>query len=729
MKYLEKEGLVLRVASLLFMLFVWMNLNAEKGIGLVLSGGGARGFAQIGMLKVIDEMHLPIKCVVGTSVGSIIGSLYSMGYSAEEIEQIVLSIDWTEIFSDNVPRQNVYIGQKRWGPYANYFFNLNDRFAPNLPQGFIPGNKIMLDLFYLTYRASYINNFDKLPIPFRCVSTDILTGKMKVFQSGSLAEAVRASSSIPSVFQPFELSDTLYIDGGVSENFPAGIAIETGADYVIGLKTNSEYMKRDKLKDIIDVLNQTINIGMTNRMKTDTELCDVVLCPDLSDYNSADFSRVKEIIDQGEKTARLQYKELLKLKEECLDTKESKSERNILIPMPDTVRFANIFVEGNLYLSSFKVKEYVNIDANVPYTKDTILKAFKRAHNSELFSMIYPRITKLDNEYYLCIVCQEKERKRLGLNIVYNTNDDLKAGVALELNNYLQKNSKLILNVQLGNSREVNIDYVKNFGSLWGVYFRVFPYLKDQKIYFYNDEHEKTQSVRTIEHGELFGVGFFAQDIAVLESYAFTFKTKLYRDISVDDPITSNVLSSGFGIKYYHESLDDFVFPMKGVKTMGKFNFANKGKYSDYTYRKLKTQSAFYIPFSKNFSIGYGFELGTYFNSDSTEFDPSYIGGIDNFLGLFPKEMSAPFYKIGLVVLKFKLSTNIFLDMQVNALKLGDVDNWDIYRDLTWGGGIRLGYRTPLAPLRLALATNEDRKVTAYISIGFDLDAFEFSRR
>nr|MBC8385521.1 patatin-like phospholipase family protein [Candidatus Cloacimonadota bacterium] len=625
--------------AFLFLILFPVTIFCRQSIGLALSGGGARGLAHIGVLKEIDRSGIQIDYISGTSTGAIIGGLYAMGYSGLEIEKIFKEFQWQEILNEKIHRENISIGLKRWKPYANYNFDLDENFLPQLPQAFLSGNNLINKLFELTFPVEHIENFDDLKIPFRCVATNILNGEMKVFSSGSLHEAMRASMSFPSILQPFEIDDEYFVDGGISANLPSKALLEMGAELIIGVQTSSQLKTISELQSMIDVLDQTVSLNIIKNINSSAEICDFLIKPDLENVTKFDFSRQAEIITAGEISA----KEILSEFADKIEKIRS-SDKNHL---QEKISFAKIYTSGNKYLSNAKIKEFVGLKENTPYSKSEIIKAFDNAYNSALFNFIYPDIVLQNSEYQLRIAVREKNRKLLGFNLSYNENNEIVSGLTLELNNYLQKNSKLLFNIQIGDRHELNLDYVKNFGRHWGVYFRLFPYLSEFKLISYNEDHEKMNSVKSLEIGSTFGIGFFAQQLLALELFGYSFRTNLYRDVAEFE--NRNFQATGYGIKMYHENLDDYVFPMKGSQALLKFSTAERVFFSDEGFRKFYTKFKFLLPFGKNISLKYQFEYGSYFNNFSVDFDPFYIGGLDSFLGLHVHEKSAPIYKINTV--------------------------------------------------------------------------------
>lgn len=710
-----------------------VNLYARPKIGLVLSGGGAKGLAHIGMLRVIEETKLPIDCIVGTSMGAIIGGLYAMGYSANEIEQAILQVDWDNLMDDEVSREDIYVGQKRWFPNANYYFNLDNRFNPSLPQGFIIGNNIHLKLNELTWKAAHIHDFNKLKIPFRCVGTSLLTGKSIIFDSGSLADAMRASSSLPSLFMPFEYNNDLIIDGGISQNLPIDIAKAMGMDIVIGLKANTKLQNGDNLKDAISVLSQTINIGMTKSIENSIQKADIIIDPAVDSYSASDFKHARDIITIGEIEASRYFTVFDSLanyiKAQDFDSLRTPEAEYKMDNLPDSISFNWINVENNQYLHANKVREYLSLEPNKLYSKEEILQAFYNAWASELFDQIYPMISKTDSYYVLTIIVKEKERKKLGINLSYNDYNGMIAGASLDFNNVIQKNSKLLVSAQIGGKHELDIDYVKNFGKHYGVYFRLFPNIKEDRIFIFNDEHEKIMSMKYLEYGGTFGVGFYSFYNNIIEPYLYCYNINIYKDIANYDIEKLNAYSTGLGIKYYNEKIDDLTFPMKGHRLMAKYNQAWDNQYSQYAYKKLSVENEGIIPINNKTSFILKVEYGTYLETDPVRVDPFFIGGIDSFLGLSSNEISTPFYRIARTALRVNFKKNYYADAVFNYFTWGNTDIWPTMDKKLAGGGLILGYKSMFGPLRFSVALDSKKHFNSYVSIGYDYDAFAFSRR
>jgi len=710
------------------LLSFFFSLQSVK-IGYALSGGGARGFAHIGILKVLEEVGIKPDYIAGTSIGALIGGLYAMGYKAQDIENLLSQYSWDEILNDSWKRDELYVGQKRWTPYGNATFRLNDKWLPRLPQSLIVGNRINLELFKLYSPASEINDFRELPIPFTAVATDLIRGNTHEFDSGSLMQGIRASMSIPSVLLPFPLNESLYIDGGLSQNLPSRTLLDMGAEYIIGFKVNTSLQKKEKLEDLLQILDQTINIGITNKLKEQMSLCDLILEPDLEGFSYVKFEKIAEIIQTGENYARSRIDELIYLKN-CLYNNSIRHETNKGVIQQQIYNFEKIIVHGNKYTSSSIIKDYSGLKAGHFYTTYDVIKRVNQVWNSQLFDVIYPVISSDSTGHILKLYVQEQERKNLLLNFSYDNDNEFVAGIMLKLNNYILKNSNLAAEIKLGGKNELNLDYVKNFGQAYGFYYRLYPFLNEKRIYFYNDNHEKVTSVRSLEYGFTAGLGLFAGKSIVLESYGFNNITRLYKEIAITDTLEASNKISGIGIKAYHESLDDYIFPTKGTCLLLKLITARKNYLSDQALTRLTFKYEIFYPMNRSVSLLLGTAIGSHLvNNKHSSLDPFYLGGIDQFAGYQLYEKSAPFYEIIESGAKFKLSKFLFVSAKIQGLNYADNEDLIPNGGFLMGCVFELGYKSIIGPARFALAISEKTRLQYYFSIGYTKDFYHFSRR
>ncbi|MFN7220257.1 MAG: patatin-like phospholipase family protein, partial [Burkholderiales bacterium] len=282
--------------------------SSRPKIALVLSGGGARGAAHVGVIKVLEEMRVPIDLIVGTSMGALIGASYASGTSVAELEQRLSKAEWNEILKDASPREDRSFLRKEEDQAKLLKLELGVKDGTvRLPPGAISGQRLDSLFRDITRHSPPIIDFDKLPIPFRAVATDAETGKMVVFRDGRLTDAMRASMAVPGAVAPFEINNQLFLDGGLIRNLPVDVARALGADVVIAVNIGSGLLGRRELQSILGVSLQMINILTEQNVRESLlslKSSDVLIAPDMGTIGSGDFERVAEAIRIGEARAR-----------------------------------------------------------------------------------------------------------------------------------------------------------------------------------------------------------------------------------------------------------------------------------------------------------------------------------------------------------------------------------------------------------------------------------------
>ena len=316
MKYRFITNLVLIFIGLLLCTPTFAQQNRKK-VGVVLSGGGAKGTAHVKALKVIEEAGIPIDVVVGTSMGSIVGGLYAAGYTTDQLDSIVRSQDWMSLLTDAESRTSKKLTDKMSEERCILDFNFEKSPTEVLEGGILKGNKIGQLFTDLTIGYHDSIDFRKLPIPFACAAVDIGSGEEVDMYSGILPVCMRSSMAIPGVFAPIKTEGKVLVDGGIANNFPADLAKKLGADYIIGVNVGGDKKLASKIKSISDVLLQILDIVCANKFKENVALTDVLIDVDVTGYSAASFSSeaIDTLMNRGEKAAREKWDELLALKE------------------------------------------------------------------------------------------------------------------------------------------------------------------------------------------------------------------------------------------------------------------------------------------------------------------------------------------------------------------------------------------------------------------------------
>ena len=274
-----------------------IKIPANPKIGLSLSGGGAKGFAHIGVLKVLDSLGVKVDYISGTSMGAIVGGLYASGYTGKDIEKIVLETDFYNLISNQNNRAESSFFDKNVDKYILKVPIKNGKVT--LPSSISSGQKNIYLLKELFKNVANVNDFSKLPIPFMCVATNLESGTTKVFENGDISEAIMASSAFPSLMDPVKVGDSIYVDGAMTINFPSELLKKKGIDIVIGVDLNQGLSKKDNINSIVDILNQVIDFGIVKETQNQKKFTDVYIHPALGDLGVTSFDEKEKILKFG----------------------------------------------------------------------------------------------------------------------------------------------------------------------------------------------------------------------------------------------------------------------------------------------------------------------------------------------------------------------------------------------------------------------------------------------
>lgn len=373
-------------------------------IGLALGGGGARGIAHIGVIRMLEELHIPIDYVAGTSMGSIIGGLYACGYTPDEMEKLVGRIDWKGIFEDSPKRayQPFRVKEDDYLHLAPVEVGLDLRKpGVRLPPGLIAGNKLGFVLETATHSCASIRNFDELRIPFRAIATDIQTGDAVVLGSGNLATSIRASMAIPAGFTPVEIDGRLLIDGGEAQNLPVQAVRAMGADVVIAVNVGaSGAAKAEKPENVAAMLGRLIDLPLQQNTQASAKLANLVITPDLDGYGSADFVKGLEMVPLGYQAA-LQDKETLQQWSAPESAYASwKARHDVVLPPPPFISRIELDTAG---VDPKRIEYMIRTRAGQPLDDKTLADDLTRVHGVGIFESVRYTLVPENDTYTLRI--------------------------------------------------------------------------------------------------------------------------------------------------------------------------------------------------------------------------------------------------------------------------------------------------------------------------------------
>jgi NTE family protein len=400
------------------------SVETRPRIGLALSGGGARGLAHVGVLKVLEELHIPVDCITGTSMGAVVGGAYAAGASAAQMDEVVRKVDWNDLFTDRPPREEMTPRRKQ-EDYSGYFapeIGLRNG-SLRLAKGVVAGVTIESFLRKLTASAAGVEEFSRLPIPFRAVAADIESGQQVVLSDGSLPLAMRASMAIPGAVNPVEIHGQLLVDGGIANNLPIELARQTCGDVVIAVNIGTPPMKRDEITSALSVVGQLVNFlgkeHVDQQIAAMTER-DVLIKPELGNITAASFDRAADAIHIGEEAARAVAEQLRRY---SLPAAQYAALRQHQLRAQDHSlgQFDAIEFEGLVLAQPATLQHVMDAKPGVPLDEDTLTNDLRRIYGRGDFDSIDYRIHEQDGKRTLIIHAQEKDTGpqslRLGLSL------------------------------------------------------------------------------------------------------------------------------------------------------------------------------------------------------------------------------------------------------------------------------------------------------------------------
>jgi len=386
-------------------------------LGLALSGGGSKGLAHIGVIKVMEEAGLRPDYITGVSMGSIIGGLYAMGYTTDSLTRLCKATDWGLLLSDRIPEDKIIFLEKKH--YYNSLITLPvSRNKIRLPSGLIAGQQVESLLSYHCWSAAGINDFSKLPIPFLCVGTDMLTGKEVVLSKGYLPDAIRASIAIPSVFTPIKIDTALLVDGGVVRNYAATELRNMGADIVIGSYVSLRRSNEKDLESAYSILKQVgflTSLADYDRQKKET---DILIEPDMKDFQSLTFNNIDTLIERGY-LAALPFKEKFKRLADSLDAFGPQAP---LMTLPDIKYhvFDKIVVTGNSIISDAEIIGVLNIRPGQKVDRELLTERIELLYGNAWFDKVKYRIIPRNDSLILEIDCIERPKAMIYGSLHYD---------------------------------------------------------------------------------------------------------------------------------------------------------------------------------------------------------------------------------------------------------------------------------------------------------------------
>jgi NTE family protein len=703
--------------------------DSQVKIGLALSGGAAKGFAHVGVLKVLEEVGIRPDYIAGTSMGGVIGSLYACGYDAKTIEKLSIEQNWDFVLTDNIYRHNVPFKDK--DTYGKFVVSVPVENGEIKLPGLVKGQNVSNLLSSLLVDYHDVQDFSKLPIPFLCIAADLRTGNEVLIENGFLPKAVRASMSIPSVFEPAVIDGQKLIDGGVANNYPVQHLLDRGVDIVIGVDVGYESDGPAELNTFTDILFHSIFFASQAKSVENRKKTDVLITPNLSGFSAMSFYDADTIIKRGEVAAREMYDELEALAE-YLRIVNGHHPNIKSKPLNDSVSISNVEVEGSSSVSHEFVLKHMDADLPVKLSRNELIDRVQQVYATGYFESVEFRIEDRDEGNVLVFFLEESTTRKINLGINYNSYENASITIHTSFKNWMRNNNNLDLRIRLSQNPEILADYILYRGLSPGLNLR----LKGEqvKIYRYNPENGTRSESYNFRHVN-FNAGFTSY---IGNSYNLFMGLDMeYIAVAPDiTPLTQSVdenILYNYILLFRKDSYDKKPYPTHGsnIDLEGKLITDDLLGYGEQNTPSGALAFWYDRYFSINNKLTFNFGLyNKYTFGDSIPYNHKvFVGGMlpdyfqDNipFVGLDIMEMND---RAGLFLkfdARFRFLRNNYIILHSNAGFL-EHNYQRMYekKDLIIGGGVTFATSIINQPFELNFGiSNKTKKLLPYLSFGY----------
>ncbi len=702
-------------------------------IGLVLSGGGAKGLAHIGVLNVLEDAGIKLDYIGGTSMGAVIGGLYAMGYNAKQIDSIIDVTNFSNVINDFIPRSSKNFYEKRNDELYALTLPFN-KFSIGTPEALSKGMYNFNMLSRLTLPVRHVRDFKTLPIPFLCVGTNIAIGEQVVFDKGVLAQAITGSSSLPSVFSPVIIDNNLIVDGGVINNYPIDEVRKMGADIIIGVDVQSGLLSKDELKSASKIFFQITNLQMIERMKLNANLTDVYIKPDVKNYGVVTFDKATEIIKKGEDATFAVYEkiDLLADKTNPYHKPKLKIETDSLtivdIKVNELINYSRDYVIGKLNFKPGAKISFKNLETGINNLNAT--------QNFSAVSYYFEKNGMYDDLILTLTESPVKTNLKFGLHYDGLFKSAILANVTNKKTFF--KNDFLSVDLVVGDNVRYYFDYYidNGFQLSYGFNSHLSRFNKNipVKVITFNKKASNSINVDYVDlSNQVYIQSVFAQKFLIGIGAEFQYLNITSETLELNSTITKSDYTSAFGyIKY--DSYDNKYFPKKGWYFSGNSQFYMFSSEKSETFEPfsiLSAEAGIARTIFKNTTIKFQAEAGASIGNKSLPYFDFMLGGygfngtnnFKYFYGYDYLSLSGNSYLETTIALDFEVFKKNHLNFSANFANLED----DLYDSLDWiswpkYSGYALGYglETIIGPVEIKYSWSpEMSKSYLWFTVGF----------
>ena len=720
-------------------------------VALVLSGGGAKGAAEVGALRYLESIGMPVDIVLGTSIGGLVGGLYSIGYRSQDLDSLMRNMDWTEALSDRIPSRFISYERKKHDakylltvPFYKNGLQLSEgktsiakKIAASMPGGLVTGHNVNNLITSLTAGWQDKRSFSTLPIPFVCVATDMVTGKAKVWYDGDLATAMRTTMSIPFLFAPVRTDGMVLVDGGLRDNFPVDIARKLGADIVIGITLADKAKDYDNTNNMMDLMMQTMNLFAHQIYEKNVAMTDVLIYPDLDGFDMLSFhpKAVDVMINRGYEAAVGKADDLAKVLAPVLPGKAMPSEGNNYVDLGQRkVQISEVRIVGIPQEDAESLIDDINLTEG-PVGKKEIEEEVARIFGSGAFESVSYRIIGHGEPYDLEINCTEGPVSRAAVGARFDNEELVSVLLNIGFNVNSVKGSSLELTGKIGTNPYVSAIYRYKTGLGIAVGAESFYRYVDRNNFYLGDEnfegtfHQFRQDIFLSN----FSRSFTDVKLGVRFEY-FNFRSirsdLLYRtgesSGSVQIPGTKDTYLSAFA-EAVLDRFDSEYYPSSGYRIRGKYSWHPFEKEtSKYGFHRVFVDASAVLPLNNHVAIipsfygrynsGEVFPL-PYFNFAGGMMPGRYFDQQMPFAGINGAFCLSDVTMIGRADLRFRLAANHYITATYNY-EAGASSIKHMFGRNTpegiHGAAIEYGWNTIAGPFRLSVQWNSALHKTGF---------------
>jgi len=708
-------------------------------IGLVLSGGGARGIAHVGVLKVLEQLHVPIDAIAGTSMGAVVGGLYASGLSPDQIERTIRSMNWQEAFRDRPPREDLTLRRKQEDENFLVKFPIGIKGGrPVLPMGLIQGQGLTEMLRRLTLPVSRITSFDDLPTPFRAVATDLENGQEVIMGSGDLTSAMRASLSAPGVFAPVERGGQLLVDGGVSDNVPVDVARAMGVDVVIVVDVGFPLLPRNKLTSVTAISNQMLAILM--RRKSEQELGrlgphDILIRPALGDTSSFDFGNVNRLLGVGASAAWDMRAQLAALSESPNRYAGYQERRQLLRQPPPRIEFVKVQTGSEVFSQS--IEKLFKDMVGKRLDPDAVGRRITTLYGEGGLDTLDYRVVQKDQRYGLLIDARGNSigpnYVRFGLSLQDDFEGDSTYDAAMRyvMSEITRSGGEWVTDAQIGQNSLLATEVFLPLSQFSGWFVMPHISVASRNLPFLIGQSERAQyRVHTFDYGLDFGKQFGNWG----EIRSGVYREEGHSRLTIGDPDDPKLLFpafQSFGSRTYftrlsYDTLDDINFPHFGERATLQWTGARnvvggQPNSNEVTFDFLAAHT-----WSERNTLSLSLSGGSILNRVTDLRLDFPLGGFLNLSGLKQYSLYGPHYGIGRLLFYRKigrggpgyLDVPVYLGMSVEAgnvwQNMSDANFDNLHKDAS----VFLGLDTFLGPVYLGSGFDDHGDQAFYLFLG-----------